>query len=215
MTDDNLLLGAKKRLIEELRKKGITDENVLEAFDKVERHRFLESFLWNRAYDDVALKLLTGQTISHPSTVAFQSQLLKITKGLSVLEIGTGSGFQAAILSSMGAHVYTVERQQLLYKRTSKLLAELDSRIVTYFGDGYKGLPRFAPYDRIIVTCGAPDVPEALVQQLKVGGIMVIPVGDESQTMKRFTKIDENNLQEEVFGDFLFVPMLKNEVKKN
>ena len=123
MTDNYLLLGAKKRLIEELRQKGITDENVLQAFDKVERHRFVESFLWDRAYDDVALKLLNGQTISHPFTVAFQSQLLKVSKGMTVLEIGTGSGFQAAILSAMGARVYSVERQQVLYQRTSKLPA--------------------------------------------------------------------------------------------
>lgn len=214
MTDNYLLLGAKKRLIEELRQKGITDENVLQAFDKVERHRFVESFLWDRAYDNVALKLLNGQTISHPFTVAFQSQLLRVSKGMTVLEIGTGSGFQAAILSAMGARVYSVERQQVLYQRTSKLLAELDHRIVTWYGDGFKGIPMYAPYDRVIVTCGAPDVPPALVQQLKPGGIMVIPVGDESQTMKRLTKVDDNNLQEEVFGDFLFVPMLKDAVRK-
>lgn len=214
MTDNYLLLGAKKRLIEELRQKGITDENVLQAFDKVERHRFVESFLWDRAYDDVALKLLNGQTISHPFTVAFQSQLLKVSKGMTVLEIGTGSGFQAAILSAMGARVYSVERQQVLYQRTSKLLAQLDDRIVTWYGDGFKGIPMYAPYDRVIVTCGAPDVPPALVQQLKPGGIMVIPVGDESHTMKRLTKVDDDNLQEEVFGDFLFVPMLKDAVRK-
>ena len=123
MTDNYRLLGAKKRLIEELRNKGITDENVLMAFDKVERHRFVESFLWDRAYDDVALKLLNGQTISHPYTVAFQSQLLNIQNGDKVLEIGTGSGFQAAILSAMGARVYSIERQEILYQRTSKLLA--------------------------------------------------------------------------------------------
>lgn len=214
MTDNYLLLGAKKRLIEELRQKGITDENVLQAFDKVERHRFVESFLWDRAYDDVALKLLNGQTISHPFTVAFQSQLLQVSKGMTVLEIGTGSGFQAAILSAMGARVYSVERQQVLYQRTSKLLAQLDERIVTWYGDGFKGIPMYAPYDRVIVTCGAPDVPPALVQQLKSGGIMVIPVGDESHTMKRLTKMDDGNLQEEVFGDFLFVPMLKDAVRK-
>ena len=214
MTDNYLLLGAKKRLIEDLRQKGITDENVLQAFDKVERHRFVESFLWDRAYDDVALKLLNGQTISHPFTVAFQSQLLQVSKGMTVLEIGTGSGFQAAILSAMGARVYTVERQQVLYQRTSKLLAQLDERIVTWYGDGFKGIPMYAPYDRVIVTCGAPDVPPALVQQLKPGGIMVIPVGDESHTMKRLTKMDDGSLQEEVFGDFLFVPMLKDAVRK-
>lgn len=214
MTNNYLLLGAKKRLIEELRQKGITDENVLQAFDKVERHRFVESFLWDRAYDDVALKLLNGQTISHPFTVAFQSQLLQVSKGMTVLEIGTGSGFQAAILSAMGARVYSVERQQVLYQRTSKLLAQLDERIVTWYGDGFKGIPMYAPYDRVIVTCGAPDVPPALVQQLKPGGIMVIPVGDESHTMKRLTKMDDGSLQEEVFGDFLFVPMLKDAVRK-
>lgn len=214
MTDNYRLLGAKKRLIEELRSKGITDENVLAAFDKVERHRFVESFLWDRAYDNVALKLLNGQTISHPYTVAFQSQLLKIQKGDKVLEIGTGSGFQSAILSAMGANVYSIERQEILYQRTRKLLAELDNRIVTVYGDGFKGLPRFAPYNKVIVTCGAPNVPLSLMDQLVVGGVMVIPVGDESHTMKRLTKIDDNNFDEEIFGDFLFVPMLKDRVSK-
>lgn len=215
MTDNYLLLGAKKRLIEELRQKGISDENVLQAFDKVERHLFVESFLWNKAYDNVALKLLNGQTISHPYTVAFQSQLLQIKKGEKVLEIGTGSGFQAAILSAMGANVYSVERQQMLYDRTRKLLSKLDPSIVMYYGDGFLGFPRFAPYDKIIVTCGAPNVPLSLMDQLKTGGVMVIPVGDESQTMKRLTKVDEENFEEEVFGDFLFVPMLKDRVKRN
>lgn len=214
MTDNYLLLGAKKRLIEELRQKGISDENVLQAFDKVERHLFVESFLWNKAYDNVALKLLNGQTISHPYTVAFQSQLLQIKKGEKVLEIGTGSGFQAAILSAMGANVYSVERQQMLYERTRKLLSKLDPSIIMYYGDGFLGFPRFAPYDKIIVTCGAPNVPMSLMDQLKVGGIMVIPVGDESQTMKRLTKVDADNFEEEVFGDFLFVPMLKDRVKR-
>ena len=162
----------------------------------------------------MALKLLNGQTISHPYTVAFQSQLLQIKKGEKVLEIGTGSGFQAAILSAMGANVYSVERQQMLYERTRKLLSKLDPSIVMYYGDGFLGFPRFAPYDKIIVTCGAPNVPMSLMDQLKVGGIMVIPVGDESQTMKRLTKVDADNFEEEVFGDFLFVPMLKDRVKR-
>ncbi len=214
MTDNYLLLGAKKRLIEELRQKGISDENVLAAFDKVERHLFVESFLWDRAYDNVALKLLNGQTISHPYTVAFQSQLLNLKRGEKVLEIGTGSGFQAAILSAMGASVYSVERQQVLYERTRKLLSKLDSSIAMFYGDGFKGFPRFAPYDKIIVTCGAPNVPLSLMDQLKVGGYMVIPVGDESHTMKRLTKVDAENYEEEVFGDFLFVPMLKEKVKR-
>jgi protein-L-isoaspartate(D-aspartate) O-methyltransferase len=214
MTDNYLLLGAKKRLIEELREKGISDEQVLQAFDKVERHRFVESFLWPKAYQNVALKLLNGQTISHPYTVAFQSQLLGVSKGDKVLEIGTGSGFQAAILSAMGAKVFTIERQELLFRKTSKLLEILDSRIVTYLGDGYRGLPELAPFQKIIVTCGAPDVPPALLSQLAVGGRMVIPVGDASHTMKRITRMDEQSFEEETFGDFLFVPMLKEVVRK-
>ena len=212
MTDNYLLLGAKKKLIEELRLKGITDENVLKAFDKVERHRFVESFLWDKAYENKALKLMNGQTISHPYTVAFQSQLLQVQPGDKVLEIGTGSGFQAAILSAMGARVFSVERQQHLHLSAKRLLEQLDDRIVLYYGDGFQGYPRFAPYSKIIVTCGAPSVPEALLKQLTPGGIMVIPVGDESHTMKRIKKIDEENYDEETFGDFLFVPMLKERV---
>lgn len=212
MTDNYLLLGAKKRLIDELRQKGITDENVLNAFDKVERHRFVESFLWDRAYENKALKLVNGQTISHPYTVAFQSQLLKVQQGDKVLEIGTGSGFQAAILSEMGGRVFSVERQQQLYVKAKKLLEKLDDRIAVFYGDGFQGYPRFAPYSKIIVTCGAPEVPPALLEQLMIGGIMVIPVGDASHTMKRITKIDDDQYEEETFGDFLFVPMLKERV---
>ncbi|MBR4917925.1 MAG: protein-L-isoaspartate(D-aspartate) O-methyltransferase [Bacteroidales bacterium] len=212
MTDNYLLLGAKKKLIEELRQKGITDERVLAAFDKVERHRFVESFLWDKAYENKALKLMNGQTISHPYTVAFQSQLLQVQPGDKVLEIGTGSGFQAAILSAMGARVFSVERQQQLHLSAKRLLEKLDDRIVLYYGDGFQGYPRFAPYSKIIVTCGAPEVPAALLQQLAVGGIMVIPVGDESHTMRRIVKVDDNQYDEETFGDFLFVPMLKERV---
>ncbi len=212
MTDNYLLLGAKKRLIEELRQKGITDENVLKAFDKVERHRFVESFLWGKAYENKALKLVNGQTISHPYTVAFQTQLLNVQPGEKILEVGTGSGFQAAILSAMGARVFSVERQQQLHLSAKRLLEKLDDRIVLYYGDGFKGYPKFAPYAKIIVTCGAPSVPEALLQQLVPGGIMIIPVGDESHTMKRIRKIDDEHYEEETFGDFLFVPMLKEQV---
>lgn len=213
-TDNYLLLGQKKRMIEQLRQKGITDENVLTAFDKMERHRFLESLLWPRAYEDIAIKLTTDQTISKPSTVAFQSQLLELQKGMKVLEIGTGSGFQAAILYAMGAKVYTIERQIALFKRTKPLLEKLAPTVITYYGDGFKGYPQFAPYDRIIVTCGAPDIPQALLDQLKVGGIMVIPVGTESQIMKKIVKISDSEYEEEDFGDFLFVPMLKERVKR-
>ena len=204
MTDNYLLLGAKKKLIEELRQKGITDENVLKAFDKVERHRFVESFLWDKAYENKALKLMNGQTISHPYTVAFQTQLLDVREGEKILEVGTGSGFQAA--------VFSVERQQQLHLSAKRLLEQLDDRIVLYYGDGFQGYPRFAPYSKIIVTCGAPSVPDALLKQLFPGGIMVIPVGDESHTMKRIRKIDDEHYEEETFGDFLFVPMLKERV---
>lgn len=213
-TQDYLLLGQKKRMIENLRQKGISDENVLNAFDKMERHRFLESLLWPQAYEDVALKLTTDQTISKPSTVAFQSQLLEVKKGMKVLEIGTGSGFQAAILCAMGAKVFTVERQIALFKHTKPLLAKLAPTVVTYYGDGFKGYPQFAPYDRVIVTCGAPDIPQALLDQLVVGGIMVIPVGTESQIMKKIVKISDSEYEEEDFGDFVFVPMLKERVRK-
>ncbi len=212
MTTNYQLLGAKHRLIESLRNKGINDENVLAAFDKVERHLFVESFLWNKAYEETALKLPTGQTISHPYTVAFQSQLLQVKKGHKVLEIGTGSGFQAAILSAMGAKVYTIERQMMLYQKTAPLLGKIDSSIYTTFGDGFNGYERCAPYDRIIVTCGAPEVPHALLKQLLPEGIMVIPVGETSQTMVRITKTGENEYERETFGDFLFVPMLKDRV---
>lgn len=213
-TDNFLLLGQKKRMIEQLRQKGITDENVLQAFDKMERHRFLESLLWPQAYEDIAIKLTTDQTISKPSTVAFQSQLLEVSKGTKVLEIGTGSGFQAAILYAMGAKVYTVERQIALFKRTKPLLEKLAPSVVTYYGDGFKGYPQFAPYDRVIVTCGAPDIPQALLDQLVTGGIMVIPVGTESQIMKKIVKISDTEYEETDYGDFLFVPMLKERVRK-
>lgn len=213
MTDNYLLLGAKHKLIAELRQKGISDENVLQAFDKVERHRFIESFMWDKAYENTALHLINGQTISQPYTVAFQSQLLQVKKNDKILEIGTGSGFQAAILSAMGAKVFTVERQLALYQRTKQLLDTLDNRIVTYYGDGFKGYRQFAPYQKIIVTCGAPEVPKALLEQLVEGGTMVIPVGDGVQTMKRIVKVDGNQYDEETFGDFVFVPMLQERVK--
>ena len=212
-TENYLLLGQKKRLIELLRQKGITDENVLNAFDKMERHRFLESLLWPRAYEDVALTLTTDQTISKPSTVAFQSQLLEVKRGMKVLEIGTGSGFQAAILYAMGAKVFTIERQIALYKQTKPLLGQLAPSVVTYYGDGFKGYPQFAPYDRVIVTCGAPEIPQVLLEQMVIGGIMVIPVGEESQTMKKIVKISDTEYDEEDFGDFVFVPMLKERVR--
>lgn len=204
------LQGAKKGLITLLKSKGIHDELVLTAFDQVERHLFIESFLWPHAYEDIALQIHCNQTISQPYTVAFQSQLLQVKKGDKILEIGTGSGFQAAILSNMGAKVYSIERQYDLYKKTKKLLEKIDYKIITIYGDGFEGNRNFAPYDKMIVTCGAPNVPISLLNQLKTGGLIVIPVGEGTQKMKRITKVNEDEFQEEVFGDFVFVPMLRN-----
>ncbi|MDX9892366.1 MAG: protein-L-isoaspartate(D-aspartate) O-methyltransferase [Bacteroidales bacterium] len=204
------LQGAKKGLITLLKSKGIHDELVLTAFDQVERHLFIESFLWPHAYEDIALQIHCNQTISQPYTVAFQSQLLQVKKGDKILEIGTGSGFQAAILSNMGAKVYSIERQYDLYKKTKKLLEKIDYKIITIYGDGFEGNRNFAPYDKMIVTCGAPNVPISLLNQLKTGGMIVIPVGEGTQKMKRITKVNEDEFQEEVFGDFVFVPMLRN-----
>lgn len=210
---DYLLLGAKRNLISKLREKGISDELVLNAFDKVDRHLFVDSFLWDKAYEDTALHILCDQTISQPSTVAFQSQLLQIKPGEKVLEIGTGSGFQAAILGAMGARVFSVERHLELFSRAKNLLSQINDKIIVHFGDGFLGFERYAPYDKIIVTCGAPNIPPTLLKQLKTGGLMVIPVGIDTQIMKRITKIDEDNYQEESFGNFTFVPMLEEKMK--
>ena len=204
------LQGAKQHLITVLQAKGITNKNVLAAFEKVDRHKFIESFMWDQAYKDIALKIKYDQTISQPFTVAFQTQLLQIQKGDKVLEIGTGSGFQAAILSAMGAKVYTIERQEGLFRDTQKLLEEIDHRIFTFFGDGFNGIPQYSPYDKIIVTCGAPYIPLSLINQLKINGLMVIPLGEDTQKMIRITKTGENDFMEEEFGNFIFVPMLKN-----
>ena len=219
-----MLLGAKKKLIDTLREKGISDERVLAAFDKVDRHLFLDSFLWDKAYEDTALPFLCGQTISQPSTVAFQTMLLQVKTGEKVLEIGTGSGFQAAILAAIGARVFTVERHLELYSNAKKTLnivsdsiyehggKRIIDRIIQRFGDGFQGFEKYAPYDKIIVTCGAPEIPDALLRQLKPGGLMVIPVGTDSQVMKRITKIDDDNYKEEEFGNCNFVPMLEARV---
>jgi protein-L-isoaspartate(D-aspartate) O-methyltransferase len=209
------LQGAKKALIENLKQKGITDKNILSAFDIVERHLFLESFMWDKAYLDIALPIHHGQTISQPYTVAFQSQLLEVKKGDKILEIGTGSGFQAAILSAMGAKVYSVERHLELHQKTKLLLEKIDYRIILHYGDGFKGWPKYAPFDKIIVTCGAPNVPTSLLDQLKINGMIVIPVGEKSQKMIRITKLDEENYKEEEFGNFVFVPMLENKTRSD
>ena len=199
-------------MVEELRNKGISDENVLAAINNVPRHFFLDSSFLEFAYQDKAFPIGSGQTISQPSTVAFQTSLLNIRKNLKVLEIGTGSGYQACVLAEMGAKVFSIERQRNLYMKTKSFLAEFKYHIKTFLGDGNKGLPTYGPFDRIIITAAAPEIPQNLVEQLKVGGMMVIPLSENEthQTMLRLTKQDDGSLMRESFGDFRFVPMLKN-----
>jgi protein-L-isoaspartate(D-aspartate) O-methyltransferase len=201
--------GARKILVDELKKKGIEDENVLKAIGKVPRHYFFDETFWNQAYRDIAFPIGEGQTISQPYTVAYQTQLLHIQKGDKVLEIGTGSGYQACILVELGAKVFTIERQEKLYEHTKQVLPRIGYKPRFFLGDGSKGIPRNAPYDKIIVTAGAPTVPEELLKQLKIGGILVIPVGDhESQKMITVLKIGENDYEKIVLDTFRFVPLV-------
>jgi protein-L-isoaspartate(D-aspartate) O-methyltransferase len=201
--------GARKKLVEELRKKGIEDERVLLAIGKVPRHFFFDETFWNQAYKDIAFPIGEDQTISQPYTVAYQSQLLHINTGDKVLEIGTGSGYQACILVELGAKVYTIERQEKLYERTSKVLPYMGYKPKFFLGDGSRGIAKHAPYDKIIVTAGAPTVPDELLKQLKVGGILVIPVGDQqSQKMVTVLKVGENDYEKIVLDTFRFVPLV-------
>ena len=203
--------GLRRILIDELRTKGITQEKVLDAFDIVPRHFFLDLAFEKQAYTNIAFRIGAGQTISHPFTVAFQTQLLDIQKGDKVLEIGTGSGFQTAILCAMGAKVFSIERQRELFIKAKHIIDKLKFSPKLYFGDGYKGRTIDAPFDKILVTCGAPFIPHDLLNQLRVGGVMVIPVGDGAiQEMKRIFKISENEYKTEDYGNFSFVPMLEN-----
>ena len=204
--------GLRQQLVEQLRTKGITDEAVLAAINEVPRHIFLDSSFVELAYQDKAFPIGAGQTISQPHTVAFQTQLLQVEKGMKVLEIGTGSGYQACVLAAMGAKVFTIERQRNLYFKAKEILEQLPFRVKTFLGDGYEGLPSYAPFDRVIITAGVPSLPETLIQQMKTGGIMVIPMDrpeSEGQTMLRITKLEDGSLNHESFGDFKFVPMLK------
>ena len=206
--------GLRQQLVQVLKDKGITDNNVLNAIGAVPRHVFLDSSFVEFAYQDKAFPIGSGQTISQPFTVAMQSQLLTVAKGMKVLEIGTGSGYQACVLAQMGAKVFTIERQRNLYMKTKPLLAEFPYNIRTFLGDGNKGLPTYAPFDRVIITAGAPEVPQNLIDQLKTGGIMVIPLNDSvdptTQHMLRLTKQSDGTMALEEFGDCRFVPMLKN-----
>lgn len=206
--------GMRKQLIDQLRQKGITDERVLTSFDAIPRHFFLDLVFEQQAYSNVAFQIGAGQTISHPYTVAFQTSILELKKGEKILEIGTGSGFQTCILCSMGMKVFSIERQKELHIKAKKIIDHFRFTPKLFFGDGYEGKETFAPFDKILVTCGAPFIPEKLVQQLKVGGMMVIPVGDlDSQEMHRITKISDTEYKEEVFGNFSFVPMLDKTVR--
>ena len=189
---------------------GITDTKVLEAMSKIPRHIFLDAAFENHAYEDKAFRIGAGQTISAPSTVANQSQLLDLNKGDKVLEIGTGSAYQTAVLCEMGAKVFSIERQKELFDKATLMINKLGYSPRLFYGDGYKGQPAFAPFDRIIITCGAPYIPMDLVDQLKVGGRMIIPVGENSQTMTVITKLDDQRLIKEEFGIYKFVPMLTN-----
>lgn len=211
MRDTSKHQGLRNQLASQLKEKGITDERVLEAVRKVPRHLFLNSSFEDFAYQDKAFPIGAGQTISQPYTVAFQSQLLEVQKDHKILEIGTGSGYQTAILCVMGAKVYSVERQNELFKQTSILLPKLNIRPKHLsFGDGYKGLPNHAPFDSIIVTAGAPIIPQALMAQLKVGGRLVIPLGDKHQIMTMLIRKNATQFEKHEFGEFRFVPLLEN-----
>lgn len=201
--------GARKQLVEDLRKKGIEDEAVLSVINKIPRHYFFDETFWHQAYKDIAFPIGEGQTISQPYTVAYQTQLLHINAGEKVLEIGTGSGYQACVLLELGAEVFTIERQQKLFLRTKTVLPHIGYKPQFFLGDGSIGLPEEAPFDKILVTAGAPDVPDGLLRQLKVGGIMVIPVGDEkSQKMITLFRISQNDFERHELDTFRFVPLV-------
>ncbi|NVK26494.1 MAG: protein-L-isoaspartate(D-aspartate) O-methyltransferase [Flavobacteriia bacterium] len=204
--------GLRNQLVSVLKEKGIENEVVLEAISRVPRHLYVDSSFEQFAYKDQAFPIRANQTISQPYTVAFQSDLLGVKEGDKVLEIGTGSGYQAAVLCEMGVKVYSVERQKELFDHTRELLQQLGYRPTLKFGDGYKGMPTYAPFDAIVVTAAAPSVPNALLAQLKIGGRLVIPVGEvgEVQRMYCITRKDEKQFSRAVHGDFRFVPMLSD-----
>ncbi len=213
MKDTNKHQGLRNLLVKQLEEKGITDKNVLNAIAKIPRHLFLDSSFENFAYQDKAFPIGADQTISQPYTVAFQTELLQVQKDHKILEIGTGSGYQTAVLCLLGAKVYSVERQNELFKKTKNLLSKLSINVIPkllYFGDGYKGLPDYAPFDGIIVTAGAPSIPQALMSQLKIGGRLVIPVGENEQIMTLLVRKNETQFEKTEFGDFKFVPLLEN-----
>ena len=202
--------GQRAIMCSDLKAKGLAGEAVLGAMNRIPRHLFLESSFHQHAYQDKAFPIAADQTISHPSTVAWQSELLELRPGMKVLEIGTGSGYQAAVLCELGVKLFSIERQKALFDFSKKMLLQLGYRAELKFGDGFKGMPVFAPFDRIIVTCGAPFVPKALLAQLTAGGIMIIPVGEGTQKMVKITKQSDGSFVQKVLGDAAFVPMLKD-----
>ncbi|PHS08966.1 MAG: protein-L-isoaspartate O-methyltransferase [Kordia sp.] len=203
--------GLRKQLILLLKDKGILDFKVLEAMNRVPRHLFLDSSFEAHSYQNKAFPIGADQTISHPFTVAFQTELLRLKENHVVLEIGTGCGYQTAVLLEMGVKVYSIERQQELFKKTKLFLPKLGYRAKQLiFGDGYKGLPEYAPYDSIVVTAGAPYVPKPLLAQLKIGGRLVIPIGNDPQIMHLYVRTSVTEFKKETFGEFRFVPMLED-----
>ncbi len=202
--------GMRQQLVNQLRASGFTDERVLAAINEVPRHVFLDSSFVEHAYSDQPFSIGSGQTISQPSTVAVQTALLAASPGMKVLEVGTGSGYQACVLAALGAKVFSIERQRNLYFRTKEILEQLPYRVKVFLGDGYEGIPQWKPFDRVIITAGAPFIPPKLIEQLKPGGIMVIPMDDGKggQTMLKVTKNPDGALIKEEFGSFKFVPML-------
>ncbi len=209
MRDSYRHKGLRQKLIDSLEIKGIKSNEVLEALNRVSRHLFMDSSFINFSYADKAFPIAAGQTISQPYTVAFQTELLEVQKHQKVLEIGTGSGYQTAVLLELGTRVYTIERQKELYQSSMEILRSLGYKPSFYYGDGYEGLPTFAPFDRILVTAGANEIPEKLLGQLAIGGRMVIPVGDRfGQKMILVEKESEDKYKESVHGNFAFVPLL-------
>ena len=210
MNDSFKHKGLRNRLVETIKSKGINDEKVLFAIGNVPRHLFMDSGFIDHAYQDKAFPISANQTISQPFTVAFQTELLKLKKGDKVLEVGTGSGYQAAVLCELGANVYTIERQGELYKKVVNFLPSINyypKKII--YGDGYKGLEEESPFDSIIVTAGAPFAPKPLLNQLKIGGRLVIPLGENIQIMTLYVKISDDNFDIKEYGEFQFVPLLK------
>jgi protein-L-isoaspartate(D-aspartate) O-methyltransferase len=216
MQDNYKHKGLRKQLVQLLKSKKITSEVVLNAIENVPRHFFMDTAFLGFAYDDKAFPIGADQTISQPYTVAFQTQLLQIKKTDKILEIGTGSGYQTCVLCELCSKVYSIERQKFLFDKTTDLLKSMPYQPKLFFGDGYKGLPAFAPFDKILITCGAPEIPEELLNQLKIGGIMIIPLGlGENQVMLKIERKSNTDFAKSEHGNFKFVPMLQNKERKS